>query len=195
NTRISGRDRPPRIQGRRHSRQVVAARFGDVWLVVAGRAHPRVEPVAGNGRIEVSADVPEPGALWNLVGRGRRSDGMLRLRAAVFVAAKTISRSAHCLASTGAGETRVDDQRNHEGTVTRATSGTPERCRKSTASAYLDGQEKQRLDGTRVRADVARYSGSKRSGRRLSDHAAPDEPRKRKDLRGHARYSHADYRG
>jgi alkylation response protein AidB-like acyl-CoA dehydrogenase len=107
-----------------------------------GCADTGVEPVARVGRIEVSADVLEPSALWNRVGRGRRGHGMLRLRTAVFVAAQTIPRSAHRLASTRAGEARLDDQRDHEGAVTRAASWPLERRRKSAAPAHLDGQEK-----------------------------------------------------
>src|ERR1700674_5443435 len=121
---------------------MVVARFGDVGFVAARCANPRAESAAGIGRIEVSADVLESGALWNRVGRNRRGDGVLRLCAAVFVAAETIPRSAHRLASTGAGETRLDDQRNHEGAVTRAASRSIERRRKGPASAHLDGEEK-----------------------------------------------------
>src|SRR5258708_32441193 len=143
---------------------MVAARFGDVGLVAAGCANPRVESAAGIGRIEVSADVPESGALWNRVGRSGGGDGVLRLRAAVLVAAETVPRRAHRLAPARAGKTGLDDQRNHQGAVTRAASWPIERCRKSAASAHLDGEEKQRLDGAGVRASVARYSGSKRRG-------------------------------
>src|SRR5258706_11174573 len=181
-TRIPGRNRPSWIYGQRHSREMVAARFGDFGPVAAGCANPRVESVAGNRRIEVSADVPQSGALWNRVGCSGRRDGVLRLRATVFVAAETIPRSAHRLASTGAGETRLDDQRDHEGTVARAASWPVERRRKSAASAHLDGEEKQRLDGAGVCAAVARYSGSEWRGRRLSHHAPSDESGKRKDL-------------
>src|ERR1019366_6289605 len=143
---------------------ITSGTIADVGFVTAGRADPRVEPVAGIGRIEVSADVLEPGALWNRLGRGRRSDVVLRLRAAVFVVAETIPRSAHRLASTCAGETRLDDQRDHESTVTRAASRPLERRRKSAAPAHLDGEEKQRLDGARVCTAIARYSGRKRRG-------------------------------
>src|SRR6202521_2540908 len=174
---------------------MVVARFGDVGFVAAGCANPRVEPAAGIGRIEVSVDVPESGALWNRVGSNRRGDGVLRLCAAVFVAAETVPRSAHRLASTGAGETRLDDRRDHEGTVTRAASWPIERRRESAASAHLDGEEKQRLDGAGMRAVVTRYSGSKWRGGRLPHHAAPDESGIGEDLRGHARYPHADHRG
>ena len=132
----------PGFKADRHSRQVVAARFGDFGLVAAGCAHPGVEPVAGIGRIEISANVLEPGALWNRLGRGWGGDGVLRLRAAIFVVAETIPRSAHRLASTGAGKTRLDDQRDHEGAVTRAASRPLERRRKSAAPAHLDGEEK-----------------------------------------------------
>src|SRR5208282_3525060 len=121
---------------------MVAARFGNVRLVAAGCARPRVKSFAGIGRIEVSADVLEPGPLWNRVGRGRRGDGVLRLRAAVCVVEETVPRSAHRLASVGTGKTHVDDQRDHQGAVTRAASRPPQRCRKSAAPAYLDGQEK-----------------------------------------------------
>src|SRR5208282_5286168 len=161
---------------------MVAASIGDLRLVIARCAHPRIEPAARNRRIEISADVFEPGALRHRLGSSRRGDGMLRLRAAIFVVAKAISRSAHSLASTGAGKTCLDDQRNYESAVARAASGTPERCRQSAAPAHFNGKEKQRLDGPRVRPHVARHSGSKWGGGRLSHHAASDEPRKREDL-------------
>src|SRR5580698_1895979 len=96
---------------------MVAARFGNVRPVAAGCPHPGIEPVAGIGWIEVSADVPEPSALRHLVGSNRRGDGVLRLRPAVFAVAKTIPQSAHRLASTRAGKTHMDDQRNHQGAV------------------------------------------------------------------------------
>ena len=65
----------------------------------------------------------------------------------------------------------------------------------SATPAHFNGQTEQRLDGPRVCAAVARYPGSERSGRRLSDHAASDEPREREDVRGHPRYSHVDHWG
>src|ERR1039458_9610110 len=92
------------------SRPTTFTGSGRCGRVAAGCAHPGIEPVAGIGRIEISANVPEPGALWNRVGRGWGGDGVLRLRAAIFVVAETIPRSAHRLASTGAGKTRLDDQ-------------------------------------------------------------------------------------
>src|SRR5258708_40001998 len=101
---------------------MVLTRLRDVGFVTAGCANPRVESAAGIGRIEIPADVPESGALRNRVGRNRRGDGVLRLRAAVFVAAETIPGSAYRLTSIGAGETRLDDQRNHQGAVARAAS-------------------------------------------------------------------------
>ena len=58
----------PGFTRRRHSRQVVAARFGHVRPVAAGRAHPGIEPAAQDRRPEVSADVPEPGALRHRAG-------------------------------------------------------------------------------------------------------------------------------
>ena len=53
------------------------------------------------------------------LGRHRGGDGVLRLRAAIRSVPQAVPRSAHCVASTGAGEAGVDDQRDHQG----ATSG------------------------------------------------------------------------
>ena len=47
--RIPGRNRPSRLQGRRHSRQVVAAGFGDVGPVLAGCAIPESNLLPGVG--------------------------------------------------------------------------------------------------------------------------------------------------
>ena len=64
--------------------------------------------------------------------------------------------------------------------ITKATvagsAGRPsERRRQGGAPAHLDGEAKQCLDGAGVRAHVARHPGRKRRGRRLPDHAPPDE--------------------
>jgi alkylation response protein AidB-like acyl-CoA dehydrogenase len=143
--------------------------------------------------VHISADVSEPGALWHRVGSAGGGDVVLRLRAAVFAAAQAVARSAYRVASTRAGQADVDDQRNHEGAVARAAGGTTERRRQSAAAAYFDGQAQQCLDGSGVRPPVARYPRSEWSSRRLSHHAAHDEPRVGEDLRGHARRTLADY--
>ena len=127
--RIPGGDRPSRLQGRRHSRQVVAARLGHFGPVAAGRAHSGIEPVARDRRLEVSADVPESGALRHRMGSDRSGHGLLRLRAAVLTAPQTIPRSAHRLASTGAGKARLDDQRDHQGAAAGSASGSSQRRR------------------------------------------------------------------
>ena len=46
--------------------------------VAAGCAHSGVEFAAVHGWPEVSADVPEPGAIWDFVGRNRGGDVLLR---------------------------------------------------------------------------------------------------------------------
>ena len=89
---------------------------------------PAVESAAEIWRAEVSFDVPESGPLRNRVGSGGRGHGLLRLRAAIFAIAQAIPRSAHRLASTGAGKTGLDDQRNHQGAIAGAASRTLERC-------------------------------------------------------------------
>ena len=81
------------------------------------------------GGLEVSADVPESGALRHRLGSDRRGDVVLRLRAAVFPAAQAMARSAHRVAPTRAGQADVDDQRDHEGATARAAGGTFERRR------------------------------------------------------------------
>ncbi len=59
---------------------------------------------------EISADVPEPSALWHRVGSAGRCHGVLRLRAAIFAAAQAMARSAHRLAPTRARQADMDDQ-------------------------------------------------------------------------------------
>ena len=51
-SRLPRRDRPSRLQGRRHSRQVVAARLGDLRLLAAGCPRSRVERSAQDRRPE-----------------------------------------------------------------------------------------------------------------------------------------------
>ena len=60
---------------------------------------PDVESAAQERRPEVSADVPQSGALRHRLGRDRRGHVLLRLRAAIFAAAQAVSRSAHRLAT------------------------------------------------------------------------------------------------
>ena len=60
--------------------------------------------------------------------------------------------------------------------------------------AHLDGQAEQRVDGAGMRADGAGHSGRQWHHGRLSHHAAHDESGVGEDLRGHARYPHADHR-
>ena len=51
---------------------------------------------------------------------------------------------------------------------------------------YLDGQAQQRVDGARVRANLARHARRRGHHRRLPDHAPHDEPGVGEDLRGDA---------
>src|SRR5215475_5926824 len=70
-SRVSGRDRPSRIQSRRYSREVVTAGIGDFGAVTARRTRARVESAAEDRWIEVSADVPEQaryGIAWGAIG-------------------------------------------------------------------------------------------------------------------------------
>ncbi len=76
---------------------------------------------------------------------------------AIFPVAQTMARSADRFAPARAGQADVDDQRNHEGAIARAAGRKTERCRQSRAPAYLDGEAKQRLDGSRVRSTFARH--------------------------------------
>ena len=185
-SRLPRRDRPPRLQSRRHSWQVVAARVGHVWTLASRRSYSRIQFAAEERWPEISADVPEPGTLWNRLGRDRRGHVVLRLRVAILIAAQAIPRSAHRLAPTRAGKTRLDDQRDHQSATACPTSRPSERRRQSRAPAHLNGQTKQCLDGAGVRAHVTRHPRRERRRRRLSHHAPPDEPRVSQDLRGHA---------
>ena len=105
------------------------------------------------------------GIAWGRSGRGH---GLLRLRPAVFTVPQTVPRSAHRFAPAGAGKTRLDDLRNHQGPAAGVASGTPERQRQSSPAAHLHGQAKQCLDGAGVRPHGARHPGRQRRGRRIS---------------------------
>src|SRR5215471_10751549 len=141
-SRVSGRDRPSRIQSRRYSREVVTAGIGDFGAVTARRTRARVESAAEDRWIEVSADVPEPGALRHRVGSDRRRDVVLRLRLAVFAAAEAVARPADCVASACPGQAYVDDRRDHEGTTARTASGTFEGCGEGGTAARFNGKAK-----------------------------------------------------
>ena len=80
---------------------------------------PESNLLPGSGGLEVSADVPEPGALRHRMGRHRRRHGVLRLRAAVCPVAQAIPRSAHRRAPACARKTGLDDQRNHQSATAR----------------------------------------------------------------------------
>src|SRR5205823_10344869 len=109
---------------------MVAARIGYLGIVSAGCKSSGGESFAEDRRVEISADVPEPGALRHLLGSDRRCHGLLRHRAAIFATAQAIPRSAHCFASTGTRETRLDGQRDHQSATLSAASRTVERFRK-----------------------------------------------------------------
>ena len=71
--------------------------------------------------LKASAKLSIASTLRYRLGRAGRCDGLLRDRAAVFHYPQTVRRPAHREPPTGAGETGVDDHRNHEG----ATAGDP----------------------------------------------------------------------
>ena len=161
--RLSGRDRSPRLQGRRHSRQVVAARIGDFGPVAAGRAHARIESAAQDRRPEVSADVPEPGALRHRMGSDRRGHGLLRLRAAILPAPQAVPRSAHRLAPTRAGKTDLDDQRDHQGAVAGLASRPSQRRRTKSSTQHISMAKRNNvwmaLECARLSRDILGANG------------------------------------
>ncbi len=102
---------------------------------------------AENRRTEISAHVPEPGPLRHCVGRAWRCHGLLRLRLAILAAAEAMARPTHSLAPARARQAHLDDQRNHQGAAAGVASRPPERCGQGGASAHLNGEAQQRLDG------------------------------------------------
>src|SRR5581483_5393116 len=193
-SRLSCRNQSSRLFSAGCAWEVVAASICYVRSLLAGCARTREQPVAEVRWIEVAADVPQPGPIWDRVGRNRRCHVLLRYRAAIFTVAQAVSRSAHRLAPTRAGEAGMDDHGNHESTVARAASWTLERWRKSSAPAHLNGEAKQCVDGARIGAALTRHSRRKRHCRRLSDYAPHDESGIGKNIRGHSRHSHTDHR-
>ena len=92
---------------------------------------PRGEPPAGQRLDEGAALVPVERALRHLVGRARRRDGLLRLRAQVRAGSRDVLASDRGLPA-GAGEAGRDGRRDHQGrSCSRCASGasrTPARC-------------------------------------------------------------------
>src|SRR5260370_32412376 len=77
NTRIPGGKRRARIQDLGRAREVVAARFGNVRIGFQRLRNPGRKSAARRFRVEGAAELPEPGALWNRLGRAGRGGGLL----------------------------------------------------------------------------------------------------------------------
>ena len=84
----------PGYRNRRHSRQIVHARFGDVQPVLLRLPRPRRERAAFRQRSESRPGLPDPGALRHRLGRHRRRHGLLRNRAANTDPAQAVRRPA-----------------------------------------------------------------------------------------------------
>src|SRR5260370_13152552 len=95
---------------------MVAARFRDIRIVLQRLRNPGRKSFAGYSRLEGTAELFEPGTLWNWLGRAGSRDGVLRHRAAIRENAQTICEQAHRVAPVGAGKTLLDDHGNREGT-------------------------------------------------------------------------------
>src|SRR6266513_3680015 len=72
--RISCRKRDARIQGLGRAREVVVTSFRDVRIVVWRLRNSGRKSAAWRFRLEGPAELPEPGALWNRMGRAGRGD-------------------------------------------------------------------------------------------------------------------------
>src|SRR6266478_2053525 len=121
--RVSGGKRHTGIQDLGRARKMVAARFGDVGTRVHRLRNSRRKSFTGRRRIEGAAELLEPGALWNRLGRAGRGDGVLRYGAAVCEDAQAVCEQADRFAPTGAGKTGVDDYGDSERPVAGAARG------------------------------------------------------------------------
>src|SRR5438874_13729173 len=143
---------------------MVAAGISDVKPLVTRCARAGIELVAEDRGVEISAHVPESGALRHWLGRGRRGHGLLRLRPAIFIISQAVPGSADRLPSVGAGKIGLDDFRNHQSPVPGATSWTPQRQGQSDPRAHFHGQAEQYLDGAGMRPYGAGYFGGEWRG-------------------------------
>src|SRR5438034_5136521 len=110
---------------------MVAACFGDFRVGSDRLRSPGRKSLARRCGLEGAAELFEPGALRDWLGRAGSGDGMLRHGAAIRENAQTICEQAHCFTPVGAGKTRVDDHGNREGTIAGAARWTLEGQRKS----------------------------------------------------------------
>src|SRR5437762_7354711 len=117
---------------------MVPARIGDFRIGIYGLRNSGRKSPARRGRPEGPAELPEPGALRNRVGRAGSGNGLLRHRAAVCENQKTIREQTHCFAPTGAGKARVDDHGNCERTIAGAARWAFERQRQSGPVTHFD---------------------------------------------------------
>ena len=133
-------------------------------------------------RLEVSAELPEPGALWHRLGRHRRGHGLLRLRAAIFAVPQAVPRQP--IASHQLVQEKLVWMISE---ITKAQLlalqvGRLKDAGKVKHAAHLDGQAEQRLDGAGVRAHGPRHSGRQRYRRRVSNLPPHGEPGVGEDL-------------
>src|SRR5437588_8581442 len=77
---------------------------------------------------------------------------------------------------TGAGKIGLDGAGDYESAITRIASYTHDGGGHGTASADFAGEEEQRLDGARMRAQGARHPGCRGHHRSLFCDPAPHEP-------------------
>src|SRR5260370_34993016 len=108
------------IQSLGRARKMGAASFGDFRIGSYRLRSPGRKSLARRGGTKGAAELPEPGALWNRLGRAGSSDGVLRHGATIRENAQAIREQAHRVTPTGAGKTCVDDPGNAEGTIPAA---------------------------------------------------------------------------
>src|SRR5713226_390414 len=110
---------------------MVAARLSDIRFGAHRLRNSGRKSFARRCGLEGAAELPEPGALWNWLGRAGSGDGVLRHGAAIRENAQTICKRAECLTPAGAGKTGVDDHGDRERAIVGAARRAVERQRES----------------------------------------------------------------
>ena len=96
-------------------------------LLVHRLRNPGRKSAPKSFRLERSVGLPEPGPLWDRLGRPGSGHGLLRHRAAIRENSQAVCQQAHRQSSVSPGKTRLDDHRDREGPTPRAARWPAER--------------------------------------------------------------------
>ncbi len=194
-SRLPGRNRPPRLPRRGHSRQVVAARVGHVLSlslqdvrVPACNLLPKTDGIKSP---LMCLNQARYGIAWGAVGAAMACYDCALQYAQFRKQFRDQPIASHQLVQEKL-VWMISEITKAQLLV--AASRPAQGLRQGRVPAHLDGQAEQRLDGAGVRAHGARHSGRERHRRRVPDLPPHGEPGVGEDLRGNARHSHADHR-